>query len=111
MPKAVHILRREDPIQRRGPVAHAAAPCAAPHRQLPIQRDGSRIALLFLPRRLYFQVMQYERQIFIGMFNSIWSPSCQERSIRRYFPGMTCAVTLLPLMVTEASFVQEGIRR
>ena len=30
--------------------------------------DGSRILLLVLPRRLYFQVMQYERQIFIGMF-------------------------------------------
>lgn len=30
--------------------------------------DGSRILLLVLPRRLYFQVIQYERQIFIGMF-------------------------------------------
>ena len=30
--------------------------------------DGSRILLLVLPRRLYFRVMQYERQIFIGMF-------------------------------------------
>lgn len=30
--------------------------------------DGSRILLLVLPRHLYFKVMQYERQIFIGMF-------------------------------------------
>ncbi len=30
--------------------------------------DGSRIALVFLPQRLYFKVMQYERQIFTVMF-------------------------------------------
>ena len=30
--------------------------------------DGSRIATVFLPRKLYFQIMQYERYIFIGMF-------------------------------------------
>ena len=30
--------------------------------------DGSRILLLVLPRRIYFRVMQYERQIFIGVF-------------------------------------------
>ncbi len=30
--------------------------------------DGSRIILLFLPRRLYFKIMQYERYIFAGMF-------------------------------------------
>lgn len=30
--------------------------------------DGSRIALVFLPQRLYFKVMQYERQIFVVMF-------------------------------------------
>lgn len=30
--------------------------------------DGSRIAGLLLPRRLYFRVMQYERYIFIGVF-------------------------------------------
>lgn len=30
--------------------------------------DGSRILLLVLPRRLYFQIMQYERQIFLAMF-------------------------------------------
>ena len=29
--------------------------------------DGSRIALLFLPRKWYFKVMQYERAIFMGM--------------------------------------------
>lgn len=29
--------------------------------------DGSRIALLFLPRRLYFQAMQYERQIMLAV--------------------------------------------
>ncbi len=30
--------------------------------------DGSRVAFLFLPRDLYFKVMQYERQIFMVMF-------------------------------------------
>lgn len=30
--------------------------------------DGSRIATVFLPRRLYFQIMQYERYIFAGVF-------------------------------------------
>lgn len=30
--------------------------------------DGSRILLLVLPQRLYFRVMQYERQIFVVMF-------------------------------------------
>ncbi len=30
--------------------------------------DGSRIALVLLPRRLYFKVMQYERYIFMVMF-------------------------------------------
>lgn len=29
--------------------------------------DGSRIALLFLPRRLYFQAMRYERQIMLAV--------------------------------------------
>jgi len=29
--------------------------------------DGSRIALLFLPRKWYFKVMQYEQKIFLGM--------------------------------------------
>ena len=29
--------------------------------------DGSRIALLFLPRRLYFQAMQYERYIMLAV--------------------------------------------
>lgn len=30
--------------------------------------DGSRLALAFLPREWYFRIMQYEQQIFIGMF-------------------------------------------
>lgn len=30
--------------------------------------DGSRIALLFLPQKYYFKVMQYERYIMIGVF-------------------------------------------
>lgn len=34
--------------------------------------DGSRIALVFLPRSLYFKVMQYEQQIFIVMFLLLW---------------------------------------
>ena len=29
--------------------------------------DGSRIALLFLPRRLYFRVMQYEHYIMVAV--------------------------------------------
>lgn len=30
--------------------------------------DGSRIMLLFLPERTYFEIMKYERYIFIGLF-------------------------------------------
>lgn len=30
--------------------------------------DGSRIATLFLPQKLYFKIMEYERYIFIGVF-------------------------------------------
>ncbi len=30
--------------------------------------DGSRIALIFLPERTYFKIMQYERYIFIALF-------------------------------------------
>lgn len=30
--------------------------------------DGSRIALLFLPQKLYFQIMQYEQYLMFGMF-------------------------------------------
>ena len=30
--------------------------------------DGSRIMLTFLPQRIYFRIMQYERYIFMGMF-------------------------------------------
>lgn len=30
--------------------------------------DGSRIVNVFLPQRLYFKVMQYERYIFVAMF-------------------------------------------
>ena len=30
--------------------------------------DGSRIVNVLLPRRLYFQIMRYERYIFLGMF-------------------------------------------
>lgn len=35
--------------------------------------DGSRIATLFLPERIYFSIMQYERFIFIGLFLLLWS--------------------------------------
>ncbi len=30
--------------------------------------DGSRIAMVLLPQKLYFRIMQYERYIFMGMF-------------------------------------------
>lgn len=30
--------------------------------------DGSRILLVFLPKRIYFGIMRYERYIFVGMF-------------------------------------------
>lgn len=30
--------------------------------------DGSRIAMVLLPQRIYFRIMQYERYIFLGMF-------------------------------------------
>jgi Zn-dependent protease len=33
--------------------------------------DGSRIALVFLPTRIYFKVMQYERQIMFGVLIAI----------------------------------------
>lgn len=34
--------------------------------------DGSRIFCLFLPERLYFKVMQYERYIMIALFALLW---------------------------------------
>ncbi len=34
--------------------------------------DGSRIMLLFLPERVYFGIMQYERYIFLGIFLLLW---------------------------------------
>lgn len=35
--------------------------------------DGSRIATLFLPQRIYFKIMQYERYIFLGLVLLIWT--------------------------------------
>lgn len=35
--------------------------------------DGSRILFVFLPQRLYFQIMRYERYIFIGIFVLVYS--------------------------------------
>ena len=34
--------------------------------------DGSRLATYFLPRRLYFQIMQYEQFIMIGLLVLLW---------------------------------------
>lgn len=34
--------------------------------------DGSRLALVLLPRRLYFKVMQYERVIMVVMLAAVW---------------------------------------
>ncbi len=34
--------------------------------------DGSRIAMLFLSPKKYFQIMQYERYIFIGLIAVLW---------------------------------------
>ena len=34
--------------------------------------DGSRLATYFLPRRLYFQLMQYEQFIMIGLLAVLW---------------------------------------
>lgn len=34
--------------------------------------DGSRIATYFLPQRIYFKIMQYERFIFIGLMLLLW---------------------------------------
>ncbi len=34
--------------------------------------DGSRLATYFLPRRLYFKIMQYENIIFIGLLVVLW---------------------------------------
>ena len=34
--------------------------------------DGSRIAYIFLPSRIYFGIMRYERYIMIGMFVLLW---------------------------------------
>ena len=35
--------------------------------------DGSRILFVFLPQRMYFQIMRYERYIFIGIFVLVYS--------------------------------------
>ena len=35
--------------------------------------DGSRIALIFLPDRVYFGIMKYERYISIALFVLLWS--------------------------------------
>ena len=35
--------------------------------------DGSRILFVFLPQRIYFQIMRYERYIFIGIFILVYS--------------------------------------
>jgi Zn-dependent protease len=35
--------------------------------------DGSRIAFIFLPERLYFAVMKYERYILLGVLVLMWS--------------------------------------
>ena len=35
--------------------------------------DGSRILFVFLPQRIYFQIMRYERYIFIGIFILVFS--------------------------------------
>ncbi len=35
--------------------------------------DGSRILFVFLPQRIYFQIMRYERYIFIGIFVLVYS--------------------------------------
>lgn len=35
--------------------------------------DGSRILFVFLPQRFYFQIMRYERYIFIGIFVLVYS--------------------------------------
>lgn len=35
--------------------------------------DGSRIANLFLPQRIYFAIMKYEMFIFIGLFLILWT--------------------------------------
>ena len=37
--------------------------------------DGSRIALVFLPTRLYFKVMRYERQIMLGLLLALFALS------------------------------------
>lgn len=34
--------------------------------------DGSRIATYFLPQRIYFKIMQYERYIFIALLLVLW---------------------------------------
>ena len=43
-------------------------PAGAPPFMLPVPPfDGSRIALLFLPQRLYFRAMKYERYIMLAV--------------------------------------------
>jgi len=37
--------------------------------------DGSRIALLFLPTKLYFKIMRYERQIMFGLLITLFALS------------------------------------
>ena len=35
--------------------------------------DGSRILLVVLPQRIYFQIMRYERVIFVILLAAVWA--------------------------------------
>ena len=45
--------------------------CVSTHPIPPL--DGSRILLVALPQRIYFQIMRYERVIFVILLAAVWA--------------------------------------
>lgn len=63
--------------------------------------DGSRIAALLLPPRLYFKIMRYERQIAIGLMvllliDSYVGPHLLQRLLNLIVMGLTYLVGMIP---------------
>lgn len=56
--------------------------------------DGSRIATYFLPSRLYFKIMQYERYIFIALLALLWLGAL-DGAITAVSSGVTAALDFL----------------
>ena len=56
--------------------------------------DGSRILLVVLPQRIYFQIMRYERVIFVILLAAVWEMCIRDRGLT-YFEGMACGLPVL----------------